>query len=242
MALPGRHVISLERIADRWRVDVARVHELVLTARLPRAFLVAGPARITLGSRPGTMIYDAATHLDTTRAHLLVTTASAAPDFFIWKLAQVRRIYAFDENSQSGRLSLFQYQEHEQLHGLGWIVRFDPNRTTIEGTDSILVDIRDLIEHERLWNIGPASQKQQLDSRRLRDTRKQRCRVAAEIVWRNDPQATLAQVFRHPWVQEVACEGKPPTEKRFREWVKDLNPDRRPGRRPSARKRMKPDG
>jgi hypothetical protein len=34
-------------------------------------------------------------------------------------------------------------------------------------------------------------------------------------------------------MQRIACEGKPPTEKTLREWIKDLNPNRAPGRRPS---------
>lgn len=32
--------------------------------------------------------------------------------------------------------------------------------------------------------------------------------------------------------QRAACEGKPPTEKTLREWIKDLNLNRAPGRRP----------
>lgn len=242
MALPGRHVFTLERIADRWRVDVARVVELVHTKRLPRAFLVTGPARLALRSPSGEMIYNSDTRVEAASAKLLVATASGAPSFFCWQLAQVRRIYEFDAKFHSGRLSLLQYQEHDRLRGLGWELHFDPSRTTVDGGDTTLLEVRDVIEHERLWNIGPASQRQQRDSRRLRDTRKQRCRVVAEIIWRNDPQTTLARVFRHAWIQEVACEGKPPTEKTFREWVKDLNPDRRPGRRPIEHKHTEPQG
>lgn len=90
----------------------------------------------------------------------------------------------------------------------------------------------DLQQYDAARGIQVASKAQQAENARLRDRRKQRCRVAASIAWRTNPSLTLTQVYRHPWVQEDACEGQPPTEKTFREWVKDLNPNRNPGRRP----------
>jgi hypothetical protein len=131
-----------------------------------------------------------------------------------------------------GHRSLADYCAVERDKRLGWSIEFELERTRIEGQDAIWVELGDLLEYEAARGIQVAPKEQQTEAARLRDRRKQRCRVAASIAWRTDRSLTLTQVYQHPWVQEDACEGQPPTEKTFREWVKDLNPNRAPGRRP----------
>jgi hypothetical protein len=153
------------------------------------------------------------------------------PSAHYWPLKQVRRIYEFVAGDQLGRLSLLQYLDYARVRGLNWAIEFDAHTSTVEGATLPLVEATDLLHYEALWQIGPAPTKKRPPSGGTRDSRKQRCRVAAALIWRNDPLATLGHVYRHEWVQAVACEGQPPTEKSFRDWVKDLNPNRKPGRR-----------
>lgn len=231
MALRERHVFSIERIADRWHVDVAYVHELVYTRQLPQAFLISGPARLLIRDGSGPLSQHPAPRLEPVWARLLVSRPHTMPTDYRWSLSQVRRIYEFVADDRFGRLSLQQYCDHDRAKSLGWAVEFDQDRSLVDGHDRSLVELGDLLEFEAANRIGHASTKERAESGRLRDSRMQRCRVAAAIVWKNDSKSTLPQVFRHQWVQELACEGRPPTEKTFREWVKDLNPNRNPGRR-----------
>lgn len=232
IALPDRHVFTLERIAARWRVEVDRVTELVYSRQLPQAFVISGPARLLILNASGSVEPHPDPRLPAARARLIVSTFHSMPDPLSWPLSRVRRIYEFAAGDSFGRLSLLQYCIHDDARGLGWSIQFDPIAATLDGNEYALVELNDLLEFERLWQIGPTLEQPRKHSGKVRDTRRQRCRVAAEIIWRNDPQFTLTQVFRHESVQLVACEGKPPTEKIFREWVKDLNPNRKPGRRP----------
>lgn len=231
MALPERHIFSIERIADRWRVDAAFVNELVRTRQLPQAFLISGSARLLIRGGSGSIVQHPAPRIEPVRARLLVSAPHTMPNDFRWPLSQVRRIYEFVADDRFGRLSLKQYCDQDRAKSLGWAIEFDQGRSILDGHDNPLVELGDLLEYEVVNRIGHASAKERAESGRLRDSRRQRCRVAAAIIWKNDPKATLVRVFRHEWVQEIACEGRPPTEKAFREWVKDLNPNRNPGRR-----------
>ena len=231
MDLSVRHVFTLEHIADRWRVGTLHVHELVYSRQLPQAFVISGPARLVIQHPSGKSVPHPGLELPAARTRLIVSAQHTMPDEFCWPLQQVRRIYEFVGGDQLGRLSLLQYCDYDRCRQLGWSIRFEPEHTTIEGRDTVLVSLKDLLEYESRWNIVPASERERQESARLRDNRRQRCRVAAAIIWQDDPGATLPQVYQHDWVQLLACEGQPPTEKSFREWVKDLNPNRSPGRR-----------
>lgn len=231
MAIPGRHVFTSERIADRWHTDVDHVNELFYTRRLPQAFLISGSARLTGQSSSGIPKFRPALESEGVRTRVIVSTLHSITNECRWPLSQVRRIYEFAAGDQFGRLSLLQYCDYDRARGLDWMIEFDPANVAVEGKDKALVEFSDLRAYEMLWNVSPGSADQRPPRASVRDTRKQRCRVAAEIIWQLDPQMTLSQLYRHSWIQVIACENKPPTDKAFREWVKDLNPNRQPGRR-----------
>ncbi len=232
MVSSTRHIFTVEQIADRWRVEPAKVGDLIGTGALPRAILMTGPVRLLLREETGRPIRSPPLDTEGIHARLLISTGHIAPGQRCWPLNQVRRIYAFLDGDRLGRLSLHQYCAIDQVKRLGWEVEFELAQTRIEGQDVAWVELSDLVQYETARDIQTASREQQAEAARLRDRTKQRCRVAASIVWHTDPSMTLPTVYRHPWIQEHACEGRPPTEKTFREWVKDLNPDRKPGRRP----------
>jgi hypothetical protein len=59
---------------------------------------------------------------------------------------------------------------------------------------------------------------------------KLKCREVAQKIWKEDPSITIADMIHKDEINEV-CDGKVYTEKTIRNWIKDLCPDRSPGRR-----------
>jgi hypothetical protein len=59
-----------------------------------------------------------------------------------------------------------------------------------------------------------------------------RCRAITESIWKYHPDTTIADLAIHDDITGIACEGKLYAEKTIRDWVKDLCPNRDPGRRP----------
>lgn len=234
MALPQRHVFSIDQISARWGVDADYVRNLVLTRQLAQAFMIFGPARLLISDNSGT----ARSHPDTVvtpfQTGVLVSTLHKIPTLLEWPLAQVLRVFEFSGSVSHGRLSLQQFRDYDRAAHLGWVITFQERGATIIGSDVTIVAFEDLIGYEAANGIDQVRSDGPQATRPIRDTRKQRCRVVAEILWRRDPQATLVDVFRHEWIQQIASAGRPPAEKTFREWVKDLNPNRHPGRRPGT--------
>jgi hypothetical protein len=68
--------------------------------------------------------------------------------------------------------------------------------------------------------------------RKLRAEQKHRlaCREAAEIIWKKNPNLTIEDMIQRDEISN-ACEGILYREKTIRNWIKDLCPDRKPGRR-----------
>lgn len=62
-----------------------------------------------------------------------------------------------------------------------------------------------------------------------------RCRTLAAVLWEDDPTLTAVQVIEHPWIKRHG-NGALYKNATIRRWIKDLNPDRSPGRRPKAEK------
>lgn len=232
MALPQRQVFSIDQISTRWGVDTDYVRNLVQTRQLAQAFMIFGPARLLMPNSFGTI----QTHPDTITSPfhtgVLVSTLHKMPNLMEWPLTQVLRVFEFSGAATTGRLSLHQFRDYDRTGDLGWVVAFQEHEAMVVGRDAIIVAFEDLLGYEMANRVASVAVDELQATRPLRDTRKQRCRVVAELLWRRDPIATLADVFRHEWIQKVACTGHPPVEKTFREWVKDLNPNRNPGRRP----------
>lgn len=232
---------TFEQLADRWGMDHQDVQQLVLTRRLPQSFLLMGPARLVQGApahahHPLTAVGPAHTSLlagGTLRLNGLLT----------WPLTHVERVYEFVVAGHDMPDSLRELCERERASPASWLIEFEAASTRTVGQDlmeiasaafcnSAFVSTDALAAFEQSQGLIPQPEEQQSRARQARDTRKQRCRVVAQILWERDPTATVPDLYRSDWMQRIACEGKPPTEKTLREWIKDLNPNRAPGRRP----------
>lgn len=93
-------------------------------------------------------------------------------------------------------------------------------------------DLKDLILKDAYWllyerPLGDNKEKKLRPSQR----HKLECRKIAEKLWKYNPSLTIADVIDTGEIIE-ACEGKIYIEKTIRNWIKDLCPNRKPGRRP----------
>jgi hypothetical protein len=69
-------------------------------------------------------------------------------------------------------------------------------------------------------------------SNRLSQKHKTAAREKAKILWDSDPNLTIEDLISHNEINSLFDE-KTYNEKTIRNWIKDLCPNRRPGRRPS---------
>jgi len=60
---------------------------------------------------------------------------------------------------------------------------------------------------------------------------REKCREVAEKLWAEDPTLTIVDMTYKDEINAL-FDGKSYVEKTIRKWIKDLNPDRSPGRRP----------
>ena len=72
--------------------------------------------------------------------------------------------------------------------------------------------------------------------KKLRPNQKHKieCRKIASKIWENDPKVTIADMILRDEIAKV-CETKVYCETTLRNWIKDLCPDRSPGRRPKKK-------
>jgi hypothetical protein len=63
---------------------------------------------------------------------------------------------------------------------------------------------------------------------------KEKCREVAEKLWGEDPTLTIVDMTYRDEINAL-FDGKIYTEKTIRKWIKDLNPDSSPGRRPKKK-------
>jgi hypothetical protein len=66
---------------------------------------------------------------------------------------------------------------------------------------------------------------------------KEECRQIARSIWQQMPNLTIIDVIRMDEVNKIRCAKKPNPygEKTVREWINDLCPNRKPGRRPKLK-------
>ena len=229
MALPEPSVFTIDQIASRWRMDNDYVRLLVQGRSLPQAFIVRGPARVLMPTGLGGFVAHPQTSARPFNTGVTVSTLHSPPTLIQWPLKAVIRVFDYSGPIEPAGPSLLQFRRYDKLHQMGWTLDFDPSETTVVGRDAALVALEDLKHFETANALDRRRDRERCGTR---DTRMQRCRVIAELLWRRDPTATLVDIFRHEWIQKIACAGHPPMEGTFREWVKDLNPNRNPGRRP----------
>lgn len=83
------------------------------------------------------------------------------------------------------------------------------------------------------WQLYPAPTKKQANNRltELR-TLKEKVRVAAQKLWKNCPQITKADMCLRDEINSILGDSGI-TAETLQRWIKDLNPNRKPGRRPN---------
>ena len=95
---------------------------------------------------------------------------------------------------------------------------------------------RDRFESEYLGSVDQVDSENREPTERLltraSQRHKERCRALAEYLWQADPLITIADMFRCDAITSHGCEGEIYTEGTLRDWIKDLCPNRKPGRRP----------
>lgn len=78
------------------------------------------------------------------------------------------------------------------------------------------------------------------DKKKLRPNQKAKikCREIAKIIWNKDPSITIADMINHPEIlpHTKKRDGNYYVEKTIHNWIKDLCPDRSPGRKPKQKK------
>lgn len=242
MAITPLSFLTIHQIAERWNMDVLEVQQLLLTGKLMHAFLVSGPARIVRTIDHQEPEIHPLCSRGPLYLRLLVHAAAYHRDRYSWAFDDVQEVYECfaDAVDRFRELSLLRLEERTSRGG--WVLQFDMASTQIIGEDSFQLALRSLAEtalisaatiadFERQQDISPLAGDEEATGRAFRDSRKQRCRAVAQILWERDVRATVPDLYHSEWIQRIACEGKPPSEKTFREWIKDLNPDRSRGRR-----------
>lgn len=87
-----------------------------------------------------------------------------------------------------------------------------------------------LTEEERLYIRG---KEEEHVFQNINQRHKERCRAVAECIWLRHPTMTIEDVIYHDEINGIACENRNYAAKTLREWMKDLCPNRQPGRRPA---------
>jgi len=75
--------------------------------------------------------------------------------------------------------------------------------------------------------------KDEVNENKMRNNQrhKERCRAIAALLWSKEPEITIADMILRDEITVFGCEGKNYAEDTLRDWIKDLAPDRSPGRR-----------
>lgn len=73
---------------------------------------------------------------------------------------------------------------------------------------------------------------------KLKDSQEDRirCRTIAAILWEQNPNLTIPEISKHDWIQKHGNAAQYKGKDTVRNWVKDLAPNRKPGRPPKAKK------
>jgi hypothetical protein len=87
-----------------------------------------------------------------------------------------------------------------------------------------------LTEEERLYIRG---EEEEHVFQNINQRHKERCRAVAACIWKREPHLTIEDIIQHDDINDIACENRIYSAKTLREWIKDLCPNRQPGRRPS---------
>lgn len=67
--------------------------------------------------------------------------------------------------------------------------------------------------------------------------RRERCRAVAALLWQQEQtkHLTLQAMAQRPELLEIGCEGRQYKSDTIADWIKEANPNRKPGRRPNGK-------
>jgi len=67
--------------------------------------------------------------------------------------------------------------------------------------------------------------------------RRERCRAIAELLWKQEENKhlTLEAMAKHPVLLQIGCQGTRYEHETIKDWIKEQNPNRNPGRRPKSK-------
>ena len=234
--------LTVQQIAARWNMDILDVHQLILTGRLTQSFLLSGLATVARYKSDLTRETHSVSQVAPAAVRVL-TQGISGTQRSTWTLADIQDVYECTSEGIDRSQDLKDLCLDEAAAASGWILDFEPDSLQIIGEDSFQQATRTLrgstlissaavaefeaYESPSSGHRGPS----QVPPTTPVDTRRQRCRLAVQVLWERDPKMTVPALYRSECIQRIACGGQPPTEKTFREWVKDLNPDRSAGRR-----------
>jgi hypothetical protein len=90
-----------------------------------------------------------------------------------------------------------------------------------------------LLEDKHNINTEPAEFKEK--NLRQSQMHNARCRAIAEVLWGQNPKMTIEDMINSDEINKIGCENESYNEKTIRNWIKDLCPNRSPGRRPTPK-------
>jgi hypothetical protein len=104
-----------------------------------------------------------------------------------------------------------------------------------EGVMRYYFRLSDVEKLEKEYRFESENSRETKKEKKLRPNQrhKKRCREIAERLWKVDSEITIADMAFHDEIT-TAFDGKMYAEKTIRNWIKDLCPDRSPGRRPKV--------
>ncbi len=124
------------------------------------------------------------------------------------------------------------YQALKALDGVDW-ADFELPESSAETAHFLALIKQSLFRDNEIKQLKQANNPKPEKKKKLRDDQRHRlaCRAEAKKQWAKDKTLTIAALIRSDKLKEL-CDGYEYGEKIMRNYIKELCPDRKPGRRP----------
>ena len=135
---------------------------------------------------------------------------------------------AFLKRSDWGMLTASPIEDQKRI--VSGMVKFD-----VDDIEAFESEHKELVTNSKAVPPENKSQDTQIEVSKQRLSQKHReiCRRVAKEIWAKDPTRTIESLV-NDYELIGPCDNKIYTEKTMRNWIKDLCPDRKPGRRPNT--------
>jgi hypothetical protein len=104
----------------------------------------------------------------------------------------------------------------------------------LEKISELFFLMKDVVKFEKVYTELNSHTTEPAKKLRPSQQHKQNCREVAKALWDENPEITIADMVLRDEITQ-ACDGKLYAEKTIRDWIKDLCPNRSPGRRPKKK-------